>query len=278
MSSATLTPAPPQISGHIDDAASQRVPFRSMLRHVGAVTRRYLILIKNDPEQLIDVVLMPVIFLVLFVYVFGGAISGSTHAYMQYVVPGILVQTAIMAGSTTGVGINTDLTNGVMDRFRSLPMARSAVLTGRLVSDMCRLLLCAGITLGLATALGFRFQTNAAEALLAVLLVMGFAFALGWLFMIIGIKGKSPQSVQGLSILITMPLQFGSSMFAPAQSMPGWLQAFVKVNPMTHVVDACRGLMTGGAYAHDLWISVAWIVGIIAVAAPIAVSMYRKKI
>ncbi|OIV37973.1 ABC transporter [Mangrovactinospora gilvigrisea] len=249
-----------------------------MLRHVGAVTRRYLILIKNDPEQLMDVVLMPVIFLVLFVYVFGGAISGSTHQYMQFVVPGILVQTAIMAGSTTGVGINTDLTNGVMDRFRSLPMARSAVLTGRLVSDMCRLLLCAAITLGLATALGFRFHTNVGAGLLAVALVMGFSFALGWLFMIVGIKGKNPQSVQGLSILITMPLQFGSSMFAPTNSMPGWLQAFVKVNPMTHIVNACRALTTGGAYAHDVWISLAWIVGIIVVAAPIAVRMYRKKI
>ncbi|WP_084704378.1 ABC transporter permease [Phaeacidiphilus oryzae] len=278
MSSAALAPAAPQISDHIDDDASQRVPFRSMLRHVGAVTRRYLILIKNDPEQLMDVVLMPIIFLLLFGYVFGGAISGSTHAYLQFVVPGMLVMTSIMAGSTTGVGINTDLNNGVMDRFRSLPIARSAVLVGRLLSDQCRLLLGAAITVAFASLLGFRFQTNAGAALLAVLLVMAFSFALGWVFMIVGIRGKNPQAVQGLSVLVTMPLQFGSSMFVQADTMPGWLQAFVEVNPMTHVINACRGLMTGGAYAHDLWISLAWIAGIIVVAAPVAVRMYRKKI
>lgn len=269
----TLTINPP-----VTEDAPDHVGLRGSLRHIGAITRRYLIQIKNDPDQLVDVVLMPIIFLVMFTYVFGGAISQSTGDYLQFVLPGVIVMTAVMAGSTTGVGINTDISTGVMDRFRALPIARSAVLTGRLLSDMTRMLLCLVISLGFGVILGFRVQTHWINLLPTALLILAFSFALGWLFLIVGVSVKSPQSVQGLSVLIVLPLQFGSSMFAPPGTMPGWLQAFVKVNPMTHVTDASRALLNGGAVGSHLGWSLLWIVGIIAVAAPTAITLYRRKV
>jgi oleandomycin transport system permease protein len=271
MSATTMSPP-------LSPGTSERVPLRSMLRQAGAIARRYLLQIKGDPEQLMDVVLMPIIFLVMFVYIFGGAISGSTDTYLQFITPAVLVQTAMMAGSTTGVGINSDISTGVMDRFRSLPIARSSVLTGRLLADMVRLLLCAAITLGFAALLGFRIHTDPLSVLAAVALVMGFGFALGWLFLIVGIRGRSTQQVQGLSMMVVMPLQFGSNMFAAPETMPDWLRAFVKVNPMSHVTSTCRGLLDGGPVLAHLWPALAWIAGITAVAAPVAISLYRKRI
>jgi oleandomycin transport system permease protein len=251
-------------------------PFK-LIRHSAALAKRSLLKTMRTPEALLDVTLQPVIFLLLFTYVFGGAIAGSQSVYLQYLLPGILAQTIAMSATAIGVNLNTDISKGVFDRFRSLPIARSAPLVGAVLADFVRYALVAVITLSVGYAMGFRIHTDPLQAAAAMVMAATFALALSWVSVCLGMIARTPGSVQGMMILLVLPLSFGSNTFVPTATMPGWLQAFVKVNPISQLVDAMRGLMIGGPVAeHVLW-TLVWMAGLLVVFAPLAVRAYRRR-
>lgn len=255
----------------------QRISPRAYLTHIGALTRRNLMRIRADPESLFDAILMPIIFTVLFVYVFGGAVAGSQGHYIQYMVPGMLGQIGISLAMAVGTGLNSDFQTGVMDRFRTLPIGRASVLISKLISESCRSLLSLLILMSFAMLLGLRIHTGPLQLLLALALAMAFGTGMVWVSMLLGMALKNPQAVQGVGMLIIMPLQFGSSTFAPTSTMPGWLQAFTKVNPLSALADSSRALINGGAVLHPALEVLAWSVGLTAVFAPLAVMKFKKR-
>ena len=248
------------------------------IRHTLVIMRRNLLHIRSDPEQLVGMTIQPLMFLVLFVYVFGGAIAGSSREYLQYALPGILIQGIAFTGFQTALGLNVDFQRGVIDRFRSLPISRSSVVGGRIMADTVRVLWGVLIIAGFGVALGFRFHGGFAGSIGSLALSTLFGVAVCWPMAFTGIAAKSPEAVNTWGFMIILPLTFASSVFAPPSSMPGWLASFVKVNPITKVVDATRGLMLGGPVARTLWQALAWIAAIIAVFAPLAISKYRRRV
>ncbi|MGH2556626.1 MAG: ABC transporter permease [Actinomycetota bacterium] len=248
------------------------------IRHALAIMRRNLLHIRSDPEQLVGMTIQPLMFLVLFVYVFGGAIAGSSRAYLQFALPGILIQGIAFTGFQTALGLNVDFQRGLIDRFRSLPISRAAVVGGRIAADAVRVLWGVLIITGFGVVLGFRFHGGFAGAVGAVALATLFGVAVCWPMAFIGVAAKSPEAVNTWGFMIILPLTFASSVFAPPESMPGWLAAFVKVNPITKVVDATRGLMLGGPVARPLWQSLVWIAIIVSVFAPLAINRYRRRV
>ncbi len=247
------------------------------LRHSLTLAWRALVRIRRNPEQLLDVTLQPIVFVTLFVFLFGGAIKGaSRHDYLEFVLPGIMVMTIVFASMGTGIGLNTDLTKGIFDRFRSLPIARSAPLTGTIIGDFFRYLVSLAMVFAYGSLIGYRIGTNVMAALAAVGLMFVFGFAVGWIWVLLGLYVKSPQSLQGFGFIVMFPLTFGSNVFVQTKTLPGWLQAWVKVNPVTALAGACRGLLDGGPVATYAWHSLAWAVAITAVFAPLAVRKYRS--
>jgi oleandomycin transport system permease protein len=233
--------------------------------------------IKADPESMFDAVLMPIIFTALFVYVFGGAVAGSQQDYLQYVIPGLMAQGGAMLAMAVGTGLNSDFKTGVMDRFRTLPIARSSVLVAKSVTEIGRMLVSTVILLTFGVILGFRVQTSFLNLLAAIGLTALFGMSLIWISMLLGMAVNSPQAVQGIGMLVVLPLQFGSSIFAPTSSMPGWLQTFTKVNPMSALADASRGLLNGGPLARPVTMVLIWSIGLTAIFAPLAVARFRKR-
>ncbi|GLW50640.1 transport permease protein [Streptomyces sp. NBRC 14336] len=260
--------------------ADARIPLRGHLRHTGALLRRNLLWIRQDPESMADAVLFPIVFTLLFVYVFGGsigqALGGGQDAYVQYLVPGMLAMMGMTMAQGVGTGFNQDFNSGVMDRFRSLPIGRGSVLFAKIAVELLRMLLATGVMFVVALLVGFDV-TNWGGLLAAVALAVAFGSSLMWVFLTLGVTMKSVQSVQAMGFLVLMPLQFGSSIFAPTDSMPGWLQNFTDYNPLSALADASRGLMNGGPVAHDLWLTLGWSVALTAVMAPIAVHKFRTK-
>jgi oleandomycin transport system permease protein len=260
--------------------ADERIGLRGHLRHTGALFRRNLLWIKQDPESMFDALLMPIVFTLLFVYVFGGSIGqslgGGRHQYVQYVIPGMLAMMGMSLAQSVGTGFNTDFTSGVMDRFRSLPIGRGSVLFAKIAVEMLRMLVASVILMVVAVLVGFDIQHWAGLAA-SIGLSMLLGSAIMWIFLTLGVVMKTAQSVQAMGFLVFMPLQFGSSIFTPTASMPGWLQAFTKYNPMSGLADASRGLMVGGPVAHGLWVTLAWSVVLTAVMAPVAIHKYRTK-
>jgi oleandomycin transport system permease protein len=247
------------------------------LRHAMTLAWRSLVRIRRNPEQLLDVTLQPIIFVTLFVFLFGGAIKGeSRHTYLQYVLPGIMVMTVLFSSMGTGIGLNTDVSKGIFDRFRSLPISRSAPLTGTIMGDFFRYLISIAMVFGYGSLLGFRIATNPLSALGAAGLMFVFGFALGWIWVLLGLYVKSPQSLQGFGFIVMFPLAFGSNVFIQTVTLPGWLQAWVRVNPVTELTAAARGLMLGSPVATPAWHSVAWSIALTAVFAPLAVRRYRR--
>src|SRR5919206_4804655 len=230
-----------------------------MVRHSLVIMRRNLLHIRSDPEQLVGMTIQPLMFLVLFVYIFGGAISGSAQEYLQFALPGILVQGIAFTGFQTALGLNVDFQRGLIDRFRSLPISRAAVVSGRIGADAVRVVWGVLIIVGFGVLLGFRFHGGFAGAIGGMALAALFGIAVCWPMAFIGITAKSPEAVNTWGFMIILPLTFASSVFARPSSMPGWLQAFVKVNPITKVVDATRGLMLGGPVFRPLWQAFAWM-------------------
>jgi oleandomycin transport system permease protein len=247
------------------------------LAHSLTLARRSLTKTLRTPEQLIDVTLQPIIFVVMFLYLLGGAVSGSTDAYLRFLLPAIMVQTVVFASVATGVNLNTDIKKGVFDRFRSLPIARSAPLLGSVLGDMVRFVVCIAVLLAFGYALGFRITTNPFSALAACLLVMVFAFSISWASVLLGVLAREPGSVQGVLFMAMFPLTFGTNMITPTDTLPGWLQWWVGVNPVADVMEAARGLLTGGAVAVPVLTSLAWSVALFAVFFPLAVRAYRRK-
>jgi oleandomycin transport system permease protein len=247
-------------------------------RQAVILARRSLIKTWRTPEALVDVTLQPIIFLALFTYVFGGAIAaGSQHQYLQFLLPGLLGQTIAMASVSLGQNLNTDIQKGVFDRFRSLPIARSAPLVGGLLADLVRYLILFTVMMVVGTLMGYRVTTGWTGVLASLGLAMGFSLCFGWISVYIGMLVRTPGAVQGIMFLLIFPLAFGSNTFVATGTMPGWLQAFVKVNPMTLLTDAERGLFTGGPVATPAVQSLLWALGIFVVFAPLAVRVYRRR-
>lgn len=238
---------------------------------------RSLLKIKTNPEDLFGLLLQPITYLILFTYVFGGAISGGTHRYLQFSLPGILVLSVVFATLGTGMMLSQDVATGVFDRFRALPIVRWAPLAGAILGDMVRYLISIAVTLGFGMVLGFRVQTSALAATLGCLLLLTFAVAMCWMSALLGMLVKTAQGVQIYGFLIMFPLVFGSNILTSSSSMPGWLQAFVKINPVTYLTEAERALLTGGPAATAVERSLLWALGIFAVFAPLAVAAYRRR-
>jgi ABC-2 type transport system permease protein len=238
---------------------------------------RGMLKIKHVPEQLFDVTLTPVMFTLMFTYLFGGAIAGSTGDYLQFLLPGILALTVIFTTVYTGTAINTDVTKGVVDRFRSLPIWQAAPLVGPLLSDTLRYGIAAGVTLLLGLILGYDFEGGIAGTLGAVGLLLVFAFALSWLFALVGLLLRSPQAVMNVSFTAIFPLTFASNTFVDPETMPAGVEAFVDVNPITHLVTAVRGLMEGNAAGGDIVTVLIWALAITAVFAPLTAWRYRTR-
>ena len=238
---------------------------------------RALLKIKHVPEQLFDAVGNPIIFTLLFTYLLGGAIAGSTGAYLQFLIPGILVQTVILITAYTGVNLNTDISKGVADRFRSLPIWRPSVIVGALLGDAARYALASGIVLVLGLVLGFRPGGGVVGVLQSVALLVVFAFSVSWIWTAFGLVLRTPNSVLWVSTLIMFPLTFASNIFVDPKTMPGWLETAVGFNPITHLVSAVRGLMSGTVPAgHIAWLLVG-CAALVAVFAPITMYLYRNK-
>lgn len=279
MTTATLEPpvaapaSPPPGS-----APSSLARFRALLRHSRALAVRSLIKTTRTPEALIDVTLQPIIFLLLFTYIFGGAIGGGDrHEYLQYLLPGLLGQSIALGGIALGQNLNADIEKGVFDRFRSLPIARSAPLVGSVLADVVRYVVLCAFFLGFGLILGFRVQTGPVELLLAVLVSIGFALCFCWISVFVGMKVRTSGAVQGVMFLLVLPLSFGSNVFVPTDSLPGWLQAFVDVNPISHLVSTFRGLVLGGPVAEPLGWTLLWMLGLLVVFVPLALRAYNRK-
>lgn len=258
--------------------ALHRIGLRAATSHTLTITRRSLLHIKSDPEQLVGMTIQPLMFLMLFVYVFGGAIAGSSQEYLQFALAGILVQGAAFTSFYTGLGLNKDFQQGLIDRFRSLPIARSAPIAGRILSDAVRVVWGVVIIVAFGMLLGFRFENGLVAGLAGCLVASAFGITVCWPMAYVGISVKSPEAVNTGGFMIILPLTFASSVFVPAETMPGWLQVFVNVNPITHVVDATRGLMLGGAIAQPVLYSTLWLIGITALFAPLTVRKYRRRV
>jgi oleandomycin transport system permease protein len=268
--SSALAPAPAP-------APARRLGPLGGLRNSFTLTWRSLLKIPTNMEDLFSLSLTPIMYLLLFTYVFGGAISRSTHQYLQTALPGILVLSVVFATMGTGMMLNADITTGVFDRFRSLPIARWAPLAGAIGGDAIRYVISIAVTLGFGFILGFRIEASPLSAAMGCLLLLVFALAMCWFSALIGVLMKSPQAVQGFGYLLMFPIVFGSDLLVPTSTMPGWLQAFVKVNPVTYLSDAERALLTGGPAAALVERSLLWALGIFLVFAPLAVAMYRRR-
>ncbi|HZD74667.1 MAG TPA: ABC transporter permease [Actinomycetota bacterium] len=256
---------------------SMRVSPLAAVRHALTIAWRSLVQIRHNAMELIDLSVQPLMFVLLFAYVFGGAMYGSPKGFLQFGLAGIIVQNALFLTMNTAVGLNTDITKGVFDRFRSLPIARSAPLAGRIAADVVRQVWSAGILIGVGMLIGFRVGTNPAGVLGAFTLLVVFTLAFAWLPVFVGMLVDAPEKVQVFGFALIFPLTFASSAFVPVATMPGWMQAWVKVNPATLLVDAVRGLLVGGKVAGPALGALAWAAAIAVVFAPLALRAFRRR-
>jgi len=237
---------------------------------------RGMLKVKHVPEQLLDVTITPVMFVVMFTYIFGGAISGSTGDYRDYLVPGILVMSVLFTTVYSGVALNTDLTKGVVDRFRSLPIWRGAPLLGSMIGDSVRYLIAGTVIILVGVLLGFRPEAGVVGAAAALALVVAFAFGLSWVFTTLGLVLRTPSAVLNAGFMGIFPLTFLSNVFVEPDTLPGPLEAFVDVNPISILATASRGLMAGNAEAGDIAVVLAVAVGLTAIFAPLTTKLYGR--
>ena len=247
------------------------------VRDSGVILWRQLVQLPRIPEVLIFALIQPVMFVLLFRYVFGGAIATPGETYVNYLMPGIFAQTVAFGAVASGIGLAEDLRRGIIDRFRSLPMARSAVLVGRTVSDLVRNSAVVLVMFGVGLLVGFRPSGSAAAMALAFGILLLTSFAFSWIGVVIALSMKTVEAVQSAGFIWLFPLTFASSAFVPTQSMPGWLQAFAENQPFTQVVNAVRRLMLGLPVGNYVWLSLAWMLGILAVMVPLATRQYRRR-
>jgi oleandomycin transport system permease protein len=259
-------------------ALEPRVGPLAAVRHTLTIAWRSLVQIRHNPMELGDLSLQPLMFVVLFAYVFGGAIAGSPKAYLQFGLAGIVCQNALFLTMNTGMALNNDITKGVFDRFRSLPIARSAPLAGRIVADVVRQVWSVAILVAVGTLLGFRIQTDPASALGALVLLLVFTIAFSWLPVLVAMLVDEPEKVMMLGFVVVFPMTFASSAFVPVATMPGWLQGWARINPTSLLVDAVRGLLVGGKVAGPALGALAWAAAIAAVCAPLALRAFRRRV
>ena len=252
--------------------------FRYLVADTMTITWRNIISMRRVPQVLVFSTIQPIIFVLMFRYVFGGAISTGIPGipYVDFLMPGIFVQTITFGSIQTGVGLADDLTKGLIERFRSLPMARSAVLAGRTVADLARNVFVFSLMTGVGFAVGFRIHTNVFAFAVALFILLLFTFALSWIFAYVGLAMRNAEAAQAAAFPLVAPLVFASSAFVPLSSQPGWLQVFSAHQPLTLTVDAIRALCIGGPTLTPALQSIAWSIGIIAVFAPVAVRRYRR--
>ncbi len=255
------------------------IPRSNLVRFLAdtlTMTRRNVLYLIRRPQVIVFALISPVMFVALFNFVFGGSLAIPGMSYANYLIPGIMVQTVMFGGGNTAIGLAEDMTRGVIDRFRSLPMSRLAVLSGRTLADAMRGLITNTVIILMGLVIGFRFNNGFWWGLTAFVLVLLFGYAVTWFFAWMGLRLKSVEAVQAATFLPAFPLTFASSTFAPVENMPGWLQAFAAHQPVTQVVDAVRAMMQGGEIAGPLVRSLLWCVGIIAFFGFLAVREYRK--
>jgi ABC-2 type transport system permease protein/oleandomycin transport system permease protein len=255
----------------------RRLTPRLAVRDIGGVTKRNLLHILRTPQMLVISAIQPAMLLVLFRYVLGGAIRVPGGHYVDYVVPAVFLEAVLIGGMTTAISLAQDLKSGIIDRFRSLPMARSAVLAGRTLADLSRSLLSLAIMVVLGLAVGFRFHTAVPSVLAGLVLVVVFGYAFSWLYATIGLATKDPETAQVAGILPFFVLMFASNAVVPVASMPGWLQPFARDQPLSVTIAAVRVLLEGGPAAHWVWLSLAWSAGILAVFFSAALHLYRTS-
>lgn len=238
---------------------------------------RGLLKIRRTPEQLFDVTFQPIVFTLMFTYIFGGAIAGDTKSYLPIIIPGILIQTVITTSIVTGVQLREDMDKGVFNRFKSLPIARIAPLAGALLADTVRYGIATVLTLAMGYIMGFRPEAGFLSLVGCGLLTVVCSWCVSWIFAFLGVIARTASSVQGIAMLVLFPLTFLSNAFVPADTMPGWLQAFVKFNPISHLVTAVRELANNGVIGHDFWFSLLGAAIIVLVFAPLTVRAYMRK-
>ena len=260
------------------------------MRDIVVMVKRNLMRILRLPQLIIFATIQPIMFLLLFTYVFGGAIGGTlpeaaAGEYINWLIPGLLIQTAVFGAGQTAFGLTEDLAKGVIDRFRSLPMARSAVLAGRTFSDLIRNGFVIGLMLIVGFLIGFRYQTSFAGLIGGLVIAMAFSFAFSWIMATVGLLVKNPEAVQAATFIFAFPLVFASSVFVPTQTMPGWLRAFADNQPVTVTVDALRGLilgegalLPGNTVTGQVLLSLFYSGLILAVFVPLSVRMYRRSV
>ena len=238
---------------------------------------RAMLKIKHVPEQLFDVTAFPIMMVLMYTYLFGGALAGSPKEYIQFLLPGILVMSVVMITMYTGVSVNTDIEKGVFDRFRTLPIWRPSAMVGYLLGDMLRYLIASVVILGVGLIMGFRPGGGVGGVAAAILLLLAFSFAFSWIWTMFGLLLRSEKSVMGVSMMVLFPLTFLSNIYVDPKTMPGWLQAFVNVNPVTHVVAAVRSMMSGDWDGGEItWVLIAGGV-ILAIFGTLTMRLYNRK-
>ncbi|WP_196776878.1 ABC transporter permease [Haloechinothrix halophila] len=257
---------------------SPRVTPIEGLRQTLTLAWRTVVQVRHNPWEMSDFSIQPIMFVLLFTYVFGGAILGDTQRYLTFMLPGMVVMNMLFVTLYVGQGLNTDLTKGVFDRLRSLPIARWAPLAGRITADQVKQLWSIVLVLGVGAILGFRIGTNIAGLLGAVVLLLVFALAFSWVAVLVGVIAKDPERVQIFGFTALFPVTFVSNVFVPAETMPGWLQPIVDVNPVSILADACRGLMVGGEVAQPVLGSLLWALAIVLVFAPLSVWALKRRV
>ena len=266
------------VSVRARDTAAHRIPYGAM-RDTFAITQRNLIGYRRVPQLLVFSTIQPVIFVLMFRYVFGGAIRlAGPIPYVDYLMPGIFAQTVVFGSIATAIGLATDLKSGLMERFHALPMARSAVLTGRTLADLLRNVFVVALMMVVGFLVGWRIHTEVLSLLAGALLVLLFGYAMSWIFATVGLAVGDPETAQAAAFPVLAPLVFASSAFVSTDTMPSWLQVFARHQPVSVTAQAVRALVNGGPAASYVWQAIGWEVGILLIFAPIAVRLYRRAI
>ena len=252
--------------------------FRYAVSDTLVLAKRSLLRIPRAPDLLLSFTVQPIMFVLLFAYVFGGAIETPGYSYIDFLMPGIIVQTMSFGGFVTALGLSEDLKKGLVDRFRSLPMSRSAVLAGRTLADIATNALSVTVMIVVGLIVGFSFDAPATHVIAGIGLALLFGYAFSWVFAFVGLSSSSPEASQSFGFILIFPLTFISSAFVPVDSMPASLQAFAEVNPFTVTVDAMRALLLGAPAGNSIWGAVLWSVGIAAVFATLSVARYKRAV
>jgi ABC-2 type transport system permease protein/oleandomycin transport system permease protein len=252
--------------------------FRNGLSDTLVLAKRSFLRIPRAPDLLLSFTVQPIMFVLLFAYVFGGAISTPGYDYIDFLMPGIIVQTMSFGGFVTALGLSEDLKKGLIDRFRSLPMSRGAVLAGRTLADVGTNSISIAVMIVVGVVAGFSFSAPPAHIAAGIVLLLLFGYAFSWVFAFIGLSSSSPEASQSLGFIVIFPLTFVSSAFVPVESMPGALQDFAEVNPFTIVVNAMRALFLGAPAGNNVWGAFAWSIGIAAFFATLAIAKYKRAV